>query len=88
MKNTVYIHTLEEPIKYKDHKGNDAVKETELRCTDERVQKVWYTAMESDKAGEFVAYVHFIFKDGARHEKRFNTDKWEDEASEFLNSIQ
>ena len=40
MTNTVYYHQFDEPIKYKDFKGNDAFKEIELRCSDERVERV------------------------------------------------
>ena len=92
MTNTVYYHTLEVPEPYSymvEDKKIEGVKDKELRCSDERVAKVWYyggMSMKDDTTA--VAYVSFIFKDGSRHEKPLTTDKWEEEATEFINSIQ
>lgn len=86
--NTVYYHVFDEPIKYKDFKGNDAFKERELRCSDYRVERVWYYGcMSMSDDGTAFAYVSFQFKDGRRFENKLQTPDFETESSQFLETI-
>jgi hypothetical protein len=93
MSNAIYWHQFDTPQRYiSKFKGNEieSWKEGEFVCTDERVDRVWFTAGKSATSEtKFIMHVHLIFKDGSRHEKKLTTtDLMEDEASEFLKSIQ
>jgi hypothetical protein len=92
MENVIYWNQFDAPQRYiSKFKGKEieAWKEGEFVCTDERVDRVWFTGGEAFSSEKrFTMYVHILFKDGSRHEKELTTtDNIEDEATEFLQSI-